>query len=116
MPTPILKQLSIDCNTEFNDSDSCHFVKQLKLSFPISDSCSHELFDLLHVDLWGPYATKTNGNCNQFLTILEDKSRTTWIFLLTDKSQVSSVIKDFLAYVHNQFNTSVKVLKSDQGT
>lgn len=82
----------------------------------MSNSVSNELFDLVHADLWGPYARTTNDNCNQFLTILEDKSRTTWVFLLTNKSQVSSILKEFLAYVQNQFCTSIKVVRTDNGS
>lgn len=103
VPYSILKLIFIDCNTEFYDCDSCHFAKQSKLPFSDSSTSSHELFELIHTDLWGRYATKTNDNCNQFLTILEDKSRATWVFLLYDKIQVPSLLTDFLAYIHNQF-------------
>lgn len=68
------------------------------------------------MDLWGPYRHKTHNNCNMFLTIVEDKSKTTWIFLLSDKSMVSSNIKNFMTYVENQFNTSIKVIRSNNGS
>lgn len=35
--------------------DSCHFAKQSRLSFPMSNHKSYHLFVLVHADLWGPY-------------------------------------------------------------
>ena len=35
--------------------DVCRFTKQKRLSFPISTSKSEKCFDLIHVDIWGPY-------------------------------------------------------------
>lgn len=48
-----------------------------------------------------------------FLTVVEDKSKATWIFLLPYKAQVGSNIKDFMAYVQTQFATTIKVIRSD---
>lgn len=49
-------------------------------------------------------------------TIVEDYYKCTWIFLLNDKTQVSTMIQNFLAYLTNQFGIHVKVLPSDNGT
>nr|KYP37488.1 Retrovirus-related Pol polyprotein from transposon TNT 1-94 [Cajanus cajan] len=37
--------------------DVCHYAKQRRLIFPISTSKSEKCFNLIHVDLWGPYST-----------------------------------------------------------
>lgn len=42
--------------------DSCYLVKQSRLVFPTSENHSAELFDLVHMDLRGPYRFKTRDN------------------------------------------------------
>ncbi|KAL2906780.1 Retrovirus-related Pol polyprotein from transposon RE2 [Bienertia sinuspersici] len=55
----------------------CPKAKQSKLPFPKSVSISECPFDLVHVDLWGPYYHKIYGGCNQFVTIVDDCTRFT---------------------------------------
>ncbi|KAL2898557.1 Retrovirus-related Pol polyprotein from transposon RE2 [Bienertia sinuspersici] len=38
--------------------DACCLAKHHKLPFPLSTSIAENKFDLLHVDLWGPYRVK----------------------------------------------------------
>lgn len=39
----------------------------------------------------------------------------TWIYLLKLKSDVFVILKHFLSYVKNQFNTCIKILRTDNG-
>ncbi|XP_074318258.1 uncharacterized protein LOC141655058 [Silene latifolia] len=45
-----------------------------------------------------------------------DYSRVTWTFLLKFKTQVASILDNFLARVENFYNSSVKLIGSDNGT
>lgn len=102
-------------NTRFF-CDVCHLAKQSRLPFPISESKAEKLFDTIHCDVWGLYRHKTYSTCNAFLTIVDDFSRITWTYLLSNNSQVPSLIKYFCAYVNNHFNTSVKTVRTDNGS
>lgn len=90
--------------------------KKTKLSFDNSTTISSILFELVHADLWGPYQHKTHGNCSYFLTLVEDKSRHTWNFLLPDKTQVTTTLHEFIAYVRTQFDVLIKKFRMDHGT
>lgn len=68
------------------------------------------------MDLWGPYHVKTHNNCSYFLTVVDDMSRTTWTFLLSNKSFVPTLLQQFFMYVQNHFKTSVKTIRSDNGS
>ena len=98
-----------DCSgvTEYN-CGVCFHAKQHKMPFPVSTSRAGSLFDLVHIDLWGPYKVKALNGASYFLTILDDYSRVTWTFLLHNKMQVSKVISDFLALVETQFHKKNK--------
>lgn len=74
---------------------------------------SKDIFELVHVDLWGLYCHKTHNNCNIFLTIMDNKSKATWVYLLSTKSHVVFTIQAFMAYVENQFSTWVEIIRLD---
>ena len=50
-----------------------------------------------------------------FLSLLDDCTRHTWVYLLQNK-QVSSHIQNFISYAKNQFATTVKYFRSNNGT
>lgn len=86
------------------------------MPFPNSSHQSSCLFDLVHADLWGPYRFKTHDNCSIFLPLVQDKSRTTWVYLLADKAFVPLLLKKFVAHIQTQFHTTIEVLRTDNGT
>lgn len=48
-----------------------------------------------------------------FKTIVDDHSRSTWTYLLKHKSQSLDILKIFLKFIHTHFNTTIKVIRSD---
>ena len=48
-----------------------------------------------------------------FLTIVDDHSRATWVYLMKLKSDVLFVFPNFLTMIENKFNTRVKFVRSD---
>ncbi|XP_074346924.1 uncharacterized protein LOC141685736 [Apium graveolens] len=67
--TGVLQKLKFidDMSSQFNACDICHMSKQHRLPFSSSQSQSSALFDLVHVDVWGPYSQCTHNNCSYFL-------------------------------------------------
>ena len=55
----------------------CPAAKQTRQPFPVSNIKTTAAFQLLHIDIWGPYKTKSITGCTQFLTIVDDFSRFT---------------------------------------
>ncbi|KAH0674692.1 hypothetical protein KY284_014877 [Solanum tuberosum] len=93
----------------------CPMSRQTRLPFSKSTTQSTRLFELLHVDLWGPYHTPTHDNHKYFITMVDDYSRSTWTHLLSCKSNALQVIKAFISMVETQFDTSLKTIRSDNG-
>ena len=48
----------------------CPIAKQKKLSFPLSKSRASFVFDLIHIDIWGPYRVPTLSGHQFFLTVV----------------------------------------------
>jgi transposase InsO family protein len=73
-------------------------------------------FELLHMDLFGP-TTYTSINENKYgFVILDNLTRYTWVFFLVDKSDVFVTFKLFIKRIHNEFETTIKKVRSDNGS
>lgn len=103
-------------NKDFSACDVCLRSKQCRETFYSSDNKSVIIFDMIHVDLWGPYRSPSICNAYYFLTIVDDHSRGVWVYLLHDKTQVGHTLKNFMALVLRQFEKKIKIVRSDNGT
>jgi hypothetical protein len=95
--------------------DTCHFSKQKRLPYSISTTQSSKIFEILHVDIWGPYSIPSISGHKYFLTLVDDYSRFTWVILMKNKSETRGHIVNFLSYIETQFSTKLKCLRSDNG-
>jgi len=105
----------ISCDLLDNPCTICPLARQKRLSFPHSVTCSLSPFDLIHCDIWGPFSVGSRNDHHYFLTIVDDYSRFTWIHLLKSKDQTRTFIQSFFHFVETQFNSRIKVLRSDNG-
>ncbi|KAK2388029.1 putative mitochondrial protein [Trifolium repens] len=96
--------------------DTCFYAKQKRLPFTHSSTVSTHNFDIVHMDIWGPLAIPSMLGFKYFFTIVDDRSRFTWIYLMKLKSEASTHIKSFHAMVKTQFNTNIKCIRTNNGT
>jgi hypothetical protein len=104
----------------------CPLAKQHKLSFPVSSSKSNfvfdivfflnSVFDIVHCDICGPFSIESINGSRFFLTIVDDYSRYTWIYLLHSKSQTRQLLQSFFTLIQTQFQINIKVIRSDQSS
>ena len=95
--------------------DVCHLAKQRRLSYSPSMSRASKIFELIHMDIWGPFSKTSVHGHKYFLTILDDYSRYTWVVLLKSKAEVKLNVENFIIMIENQFETKVKCIRSDNG-
>lgn len=115
-PKPILKHISFLKTVNTNSDQvciTCPMGKFTRQPFNLSHSHASTPFELLHTDIWGPYRVTTRGKYKYFLTLVDDHSRMTWVYLLERKSDYLKTLTSFLNYVSNKFNCSVKTIRSD---
>ena len=96
--------------------DICHFTKQKRLPFPLSASKYKKYFDLIHVYMWGPYSLSSIHGHKYFMTIVGDYLRYIWVFSLKQKSEVVKILENFVVFIQTQFETAIKVIRSDNET
>ena len=71
---------------------------------------------MIHCNLWGPFATSTIDGFKYFLTIVDDYSRCTWVYLLKHKYEIQIFLPQFATVVNTQFNSKIKTIRCDNGT
>ena len=72
--------------------ETCELEKHTRVSFLISNKRSSHPFHLIHIDIWGPSTIPTVSGARWFVSLIDNYTRVTWIFLLKQKSDVSIVI------------------------
>lgn len=70
-------------------------------------------FDLLHIDIWGPFSVPTTEEYKHFLTIVDDHTHVTWVYLLRPKAEVLKVFPEFSMMIERQYKAQVKGVRSD---
>ena len=93
--------------------DICELAKHTRVSFPISNKRSSHPFHLIHSDIWGPSTIPNISGARWFVSLIDDCTRVTWIFLLKQKSDVSTIIPNFHSMIQNQFGVKIKRFRTD---
>ena len=93
--------------------ETCQLAKQKRSTYPQLSYKPTTPFTIIHSDIWGPAKTKTQANARWFVTFIDDHTRTTWVYLMKEKSEVNQIFQSFYSYVKNQFHTSIQILRSD---
>ena len=89
----------------------CHMAKQKCLPFVSHNNMSANPFDIVHIDIWGPFNVSTPVGHRYFLTIVDDCTRATWVYLLCAKADVLTVFPESFNLISTQYNTVIKSLR-----
>ena len=92
----------------------CIRGKQVEKHFKISSSRATKPFDLIHTDVCQS-SSPSVSNKKYFITFLDDHTSFLWTVPIEHKSDVTSVIKNFVRSVKNRFGKNIKTIRSDKG-
>ena len=116
-PFAKLKHVSCIPNTvlqcQSNFYLTCPLEKFTKLPYNLSTHHSAKPFDLIHIDISGPYKAVTHKKYRYFLTIVDDHARATCTYLLQYKFDALAALKIFYKMIAIQFGTCIKMIRSD---
>ena len=83
-----------------------------KMSVPKkSESRASEILELVHTDVCGPMQTTTPSGNRYFMTMIDDHSKYTKVYLLKNKSEVPNKIKEYVKYVQTKFRITPKKIR-----
>jgi hypothetical protein len=66
----------------------CALGKNVKASFPSSETRSKGILDLIHSDVGGPMSVASVKGTSYYVTFIDDFSRKTWIYFMKTKDEV----------------------------
>ena len=96
--------------------ECCLKAKMTKKPLPkASEEKTKEILELIHTDICGPMQTATPGGKVYFMTMIDDFSRYTKVYLLARKSDVFEKIREYVKYVQTKFQKNIKRIRSDRG-
>ena len=95
--------------------DHCLVEKKCKVSFEIHPPIRPEILDLVHCHLCFPMQRRTVGGSTNFLSIVDDHSRKTWVYTLKIKNNVLSIFKKFKVSVERETGKKLKCILIDNG-
>ncbi|KAK2442749.1 putative mitochondrial protein [Trifolium repens] len=99
-----------------NVCSDCMIGKQHREPFPkVSTGRATKRLQLIHADVCGPIKPESNSNKRYFLTFIDDFSRKTWVYFLSEKSSVLEMFKKFKAMVEKETSDAICCLRTDRG-
>lgn len=93
----------------------CQLSKHVRNSYPISNNKSYVSFSIVHSDVWGSSPTTSLFGFRYFVNFVDDCSRCMWVYLMKTKGEVGVIFQTFHKMIQTQFETSIKILRSDNG-
>jgi hypothetical protein len=103
---------------DFTNLDHCvdcikgKYAKHIQKSGATRSSGVLEIF---HTDICGPFNVRSVDGLSSFITCTDNFSHYGYIYPICERSEALDKFKIFKAEVENQYNTKIKVVRSDRG-
>ena len=68
---------------------------------------------VLHCNVWGPSRTHFISGHSYYIVFVDDYTRVSWVYLLSDRSEVVTTVTHFITEVVTQYSTMPKILRTD---
>lgn len=104
-----------NCSVSDFKCDVCELAKSHRITYSPSFNKSSEPFSIIHSDVWGPARIPSFSGARYFVTFIDECTRMLWVSLITHKSEVFGVFKNFYQMSLTQFKRRIQVFQSDNG-
>ncbi|KAJ4716980.1 Retrovirus-related Pol polyprotein from transposon TNT 1-94 [Melia azedarach] len=114
----ILSKGDLLCGHKIKDLEFCEhciFGKLHRSKFPKAIHRTKGTLDYIHSDCWGPSRVESLGGHRYFVSMIDDFSRMTWVFIMKHKSEAFKKFRQWKALVENQTGKKIKRLRTDNG-
>jgi len=95
--------------------DVCQLAKHSRNTYPTQPYKPSHPFSLIRSDVRGPSKINNITGSRWFVTFIDDHTRTTWVFLMKEKSEVGQIFEYFHNMVRMQFQANIQVLITNNG-
>ncbi|GJT67395.1 retrovirus-related pol polyprotein from transposon TNT 1-94 [Tanacetum coccineum] len=95
--------------------EHCVIRKQKQVSFSKAVHQTKATLDYLRADCWGPSRVHCLGGARYILSIIDNFSRMTWVFMMKHKSETFEKFKHWKILIKNQTGRKIKRLRTANG-
>ncbi|PNF16926.1 hypothetical protein B7P43_G03693 [Cryptotermes secundus] len=99
----------------FDICSVCMQAKQVRLPFDTERSRAGKPLEIIHSDVCGPIDSTAYDNKKYFLTCVDDYMHFCKIYLLENKSEVYTFLKEYVNEAECHFNKRVRRIRCDNG-
>lgn len=111
----LLSSFNVPFNSDVFHCDACSMSKSHKLPFPVSYTAATAPFQLIHSDVWGPTSVPSFGGFHYYICFIDDFTKYCWLYPLKQKSDAYASFLSFQSMVQNQFGSTIKIFRTDNG-
>jgi hypothetical protein len=91
--------------------EGCVLSKQAKNSFPKRiEYHAKNILELIHTDICSPITPQSFREKKYFITFIDDYTRKTWMYFLTEKFEALETFKKFKVMVEKRADYYIKTL------
>ena len=114
----LVKNFSLPISSNKTLSSLCHSCsinKAHQQPFRVTSLQSHEPFELIYTDVWGPVSYTGMDGSRYYLIFVDHFTKYTWFYPMVTKSSVSIIFPHFKKFVETRFQKLLKTLYFDNG-
>ena len=111
----LLTEFFINKDPSLFHCDYCVLAKQSQVQYSPQPYKPSKPFHLIHSDVWDPSRVPNLTGGRWFVTFIDDHTRVCWVYLMREKSEVSTIFKQFHKSITNIFQSSIHILRTDNG-
>ena len=95
--------------------EHCILAKQTHNTYLTHPHTPFKPFYLIHNDIWGPTRISSLFGARWIVTFIDDHTRVCWVYLMKEKFEVCAVFQIFHKLILNVFQSSICILRTDNG-
>ena len=107
----LVHHFDYDLSNKIGFCETCVGGKHHRTPFGCSTTKTTEALELVHSDVCGKMQMKSLGGAEYFLTLTDDKTRYTWVYMLKTKDQVFDCFRQWKALAEKQSKRKLKMLR-----
>jgi hypothetical protein len=93
--------------------EACHTTKSTQAISRVPAEKATEPLKRIHIDFWGPYHEDTIDGQRHMLTITDDFTRKSWIYLVKDRTEVYTAFRQWQASTELESGHRLKAIRID---
>jgi transposase InsO family protein len=101
-------------NEKLEKCKTCIKGKQTSKAFSkVKGTRARDILGIVRTDICGPMSVPSWSGSRYFMTLIDDKTRKTFVYFLKHKSEVGNILKEFKAVTEKQSDKRIKIIRSD---